>query len=41
MDDGEGRWDGGTVVGGGSVVSWAGLLAVRWVEEGATNEDLD
>ena len=26
---------------GGSVVSWAGLLAVRRVEEGATNEDLD
>ena len=34
-DDGEGRWD------GGSVVSWAGLLVVRQVEEGATNEDLD
>ena len=32
----EGRW-----LEGGSVVSWAGLLAVRQVEEGATNEDLD
>ena len=34
-DDGEGRWD------GGSMVSWAGLLVVRQVEEGATNKDLD
>ncbi len=34
-DNGEGRWD------GGSVVLWAGLLVVRQVEEGGTNEDLD
>ncbi len=34
-DDGEGRWD------GGPVVSWAGLLVLRQVEEGATNDDLD
>ncbi len=32
---------GGWWLEGGSVVSWAGLLAVRQVEEGGTRMDLD